>query len=236
VVDPDAAEVTILSGARTADSDDEQSDSEKIIPPPRIADNTAGSSSSPHTAMSGGGSFPPPASPLPHGAGDRSSTNLQNVNSSGTSPNRRLTNNDNIAISTSSKNVKGMKPDKPHGPPPFEYPTVDRFELTENNSSSMTSDAEQALTGLQLSLRLCNVCGYQDKLFVVIFGSGPLDNSSVISSSAGGVSTTEKAQQSGTLGGAALAAADNGGVASSRWIPLSRTEVCVCLSNDERQR
>jgi hypothetical protein len=53
-----------------------------------------------------------------------------------------------------------MKPDKPYGPPPFQNVGADRYETSQG-----------ALAGLQISLKLSNVCTYQDKIFVVIFGS-----------------------------------------------------------------
>lgn len=59
-----------------------------------------------------------------------------------------------------NKKIKALKAEKPYGPPPFDKPTIDRHETS-----------QLGLAGLQISLRLCNICGFQDRLFVVIFGS-----------------------------------------------------------------
>jgi hypothetical protein len=64
------------------------------------------------------------------------------------------------------KKVKLMKPDKkPYGPPPFEDPTARRYEVF--------MDSAHALSGLQFSLKLSNICTYHDRLVLVVYGSVP---------------------------------------------------------------
>eukprot|EP01038_Epipyxis_sp_PR26KG_P012151 gene12151-16271_t len=72
-----------------------------------------------------------------------------------------------VTAKHTSKKIKAMKIDKPYGPPPFETPTVDKFQTSKG-----------ALSGLQISLRMCNVCGYQDRIFVVLFGRVSIDSKS----------------------------------------------------------
>ncbi len=90
-----------------------------------------------------------------------------------------------------------MKPEKPYGPPPFETFDASKFET-----------AQGAVSGLQISLRLCNICTYQDKLFVVVFGSNSPDSQSLTSSSSKKAPSTP-----------------GQGSSSARWIQLCRTEV-----------
>lgn len=59
-----------------------------------------------------------------------------------------------------------MKPEKkPPGPPPFEDPTARRYEIF--------TESANALSGLQFSLKLSNICTYHDRLVVVVYGSVP---------------------------------------------------------------
>eukprot|EP01031_Cornospumella_fuschlensis_P037734 gene37734-45842_t len=57
-----------------------------------------------------------------------------------------------------SKMVKLLKQEKPYGPPPFEKANAARYETSQGT-----------ISGLQICLRLCNICGFQDRLFVVLF-------------------------------------------------------------------
>lgn len=70
-----------------------------------------------------------------------------------------------------------MKPEKkPPGPPPFEETTARRYEVF--------LDSAHALSGLQFSLKLSNICMYHDRLVVVVYGSVPYSSSDVAAASA----------------------------------------------------
>lgn len=58
-----------------------------------------------------------------------------------------------------------MKQDKPFGPPPFEDSSVRKYEVSIGEQT--------ALSGLQLSLRLSNLCVHLDRLMIVIYGGFP---------------------------------------------------------------
>lgn len=69
-----------------------------------------------------------------------------------------------------------MKQDKPYGPPPFEDCSARKYEVPIGEHT--------ALSGLQISLRLSNVCTHLDRLMVVIYGGFPASTSSSSSSPA----------------------------------------------------
>ena len=107
-----------------------------------------------------------------------------------------------------------MKAEKPPGPPPFEHPLADRFET-----------ASGTLSGYQFSLSLSNICAFQDRLFLVVFGSNLNDPQSLAA-----------AAQSAQIGAAAAAAGKRPsalpGNRSGKWTELGRSEVsgdAVCL-------
>lgn len=126
-----------------------------------------------------------------------------------------------------------MKPDKkPPGPPPFEHFLVNNFESPQG-----------ALMGLQFSLRLSNICTYQDRLFIVIFGSNLNEKSnetlaqaaqaasgsgSASPSTPASSSTATTASTSGNTPAGGTASAKRGsavGPTFGRWTQLGRTEV-----------
>ena len=128
-----------------------------------------------------------------------------------------------------------MKAEKPPGPPPFASPTAIKFEVriiwyTHYNISgynyfdhtciaSIFFDPGQtpdgALRGLQVSLRLCNVCAFQDKIFVVLFGNLP-------PSATAPVHTNALITPPGAGGGEVHTIFGSTG---SKWTQISRTEV-----------
>jgi hypothetical protein len=92
-----------------------------------------------------------------------------------------------------------MKTDKPYDTPPFEFFTADRYEvrkllfafhpLTLSYQFFCSQAPGATLSGLQISLKLSNICTYQDRIFVVVFGSKQttsVDHASTKRSSAGG--------------------------------------------------
>eukprot|EP00601_Ochromonadales_sp_CCMP2298_P001116 CAMPEP_0173193340 /NCGR_PEP_ID=MMETSP1141-20130122/13905_1 /TAXON_ID=483371 /ORGANISM="non described non described, Strain CCMP2298" /LENGTH=601 /DNA_ID=CAMNT_0014117667 /DNA_START=69 /DNA_END=1871 /DNA_ORIENTATION=- len=87
------------------------------------------------------------------------------------------------------RQYKLMKQEKQPGPAPFQEPTASNYL------------AGDALSGLQVSVRLCNVCAYQDKIFVVLFANTPKP------------AEEEEEAGAGTLAG------------GSKWTQLARTEL-----------
>ncbi len=120
-----------------------------------------------------------------------------------------------------------MKPDKkPPGPPPFEHFQATSFESPQG-----------ALLGLQFSLRLCNICTYQDRLFIVIFGSNLNEKSNETLAQAVQTATGNGTSGAGnpasvstvptTTQNPATPASKRGSTAptTGRWTQLGRTEV-----------
>jgi hypothetical protein len=99
-----------------------------------------------------------------------------------------------------------MKPDKPYSAPPFQFLTADRYETSQG-----------ALSGLQISLKLSNVCTYQDRIFVVVFASSPNSGADSILHSTSPLPTAKRATTTGGL----LPATNS----SHRWLEICRTEV-----------
>jgi hypothetical protein len=73
--------------------------------------------------------------------------------------------------------------------------------------------------GLQISLKLCNVCTFQDRIFVVLFGNLPASNAPP-----GGALPSPPAQSSGTVTGVNDIQTVFGST-GSKWTQISRTEV-----------
>jgi len=150
------------------------------------------------------------------------------------SNNRRTQAQGSFGAGKKKRQYKIMKPEKPPGPPPFSSPVATKFE-----------SGAGSLSGLQISLRLCNVCAYQDRIFVVVFGntpkqqlppSAPSASSAVATTSIGGSgsnavtlpidgasgpSNGQSGNQSSGNSGGGMAFAGQG----SRWTQLSCTEV-----------
>jgi hypothetical protein len=103
-----------------------------------------------------------------------------------------------------------MKPEKPHGPPPFEYPQVNRFETSQGS-----------LSGLQISLLLSNICAYQDRLFAVIFGSHMQEQNAL--------AQAVQSVQSNSSAATTKRPSPLPGNSSGRWTELGRTEVRLQL-------
>lgn len=119
-----------------------------------------------------------------------------------------------------------MKVEKPPGPPPFDSYDANKFET-----------AQGAISGVQISLQLCNICTYQDRLFVVIFGSNsqekPLDAAAMqnLQSSGKKAPATPASSSAGASTGATGSTTAGGAAgpsqSSAKWIQLCRTEVRV---------
>lgn len=117
-----------------------------------------------------------------------------------------------------SKNIKELKPEKAYGLPPFDKTTVRDYETP-----------QAALTGLQISLRLCNICGFQDRIFVVVFGSvqpmsgtpdAMLSNTNAVGGKRLATSPTSSATGANSPGSASAL-----GTGPGKWEQLCRTEL-----------
>eukprot|EP00981_Chlorochromonas_danica_P003688 scaffold681_cov173-Ochromonas_danica.AAC.51 len=116
-----------------------------------------------------------------------------------------------------SKKIKSLKQEKPYGPPPFDAATAERYQV-----------GDDRLGALQISLRLCNICGFQDRLFVVVFGSH--QSMSALQELSSPQNTTSTPTASKKTVGSAGPGAPGGGLSqthqsASRWEPLCRTEL-----------
>lgn len=87
---------------------------------------------------------------------------------------------------------------------------------------SATSQNPQAGTvrGLQISLKLCNVCAYQDRIFVVLFGNLPAGSGTT----AGGLPSPPTPATAGTVTSVNDIQTVFGST-GSKWTQISRTEV-----------
>jgi hypothetical protein len=123
-----------------------------------------------------------------------------------------------------------MKPEKPSGPPPFESPTAAKFE------------SNGALRGLQISLKLCNVCAFQDRIFVVLFGNMPPDAAAGAAAANAAANVADAALSAMQTAAAAIGGSSSSAVShhnpdiqtvfgstGSKWTQISCTEVCKCF-------
>lgn len=118
------------------------------------------------------------------------------------------------------KKIKLMKPDKkPYGPPPFEDPTAKRYEII--------ADSSQALSGLQFSLKLSNICTYHDRLIVVVYGSVPHGSGPHSGNPEGNSSSATPSSAKKTIGGVPTATMQQIASSSQSWQVICRTEVMM---------
>lgn len=120
------------------------------------------------------------------------------------------------------KKIKLMKPDKkPYGPPPFEDPTAKRYEII--------ADSSQALSGLQFSLKLSNICTYHDRLIVVVYGSVPHGSGPHSGNPEGNSSSATPSSAKKTIGGVPSATMQQIASSSQSWQVICRTEVMIYI-------
>eukprot|EP00599_Poterioochromonas_sp_BG-1_P008165 CAMPEP_0173134596 /NCGR_PEP_ID=MMETSP1105-20130129/1387_1 /TAXON_ID=2985 /ORGANISM="Ochromonas sp., Strain BG-1" /LENGTH=1267 /DNA_ID=CAMNT_0014046427 /DNA_START=161 /DNA_END=3965 /DNA_ORIENTATION=- len=149
-------------------------------------------------------------SPKPSSTGKSSESESKRKSQTSGIP-QNVSNPTNTTNSKYIKKIKHLKPEKPAGPPPFDHVTAERYETSQG-----------ALAGLQISL----VCTYQDRIFVVIFGSasnsltadGPPSLLTTTSSVPGQTPTREKRLTNNNI----LNTLTGG---SNRWVQICRTEV-----------
>ena len=108
--------------------------------------------------------------------------------------------------------------------------TTQQFVCTEHILIATTSppltlfqSPDGAIQGLQISLKLCNVCAYQDRIFVVLFGNMP---AAAAAASSSGTAPPPPPAVSGTVSGAHDIQTVFGST-GSKWTQISRTEVAA---------